>query len=140
MKKMLFVLFVSICLTVPGYAMTLAWDDYVDSSADGLRVYHSVNESTWSVLVDNIPTSFSATEVPDNPVDNVRVYYLLRAFNDSGESIDSNTVSYFWATGGGGTVGPAAVVGISLIDCSIFDSISDDGSLEWDLCKGRYQP
>ena len=140
MKKLLLALLISLCLTVQALSMTLAWDSYSDPEADVLRVYHSTDQATWTPLIDSIPTNMVAVELPDHTADNTRVYYLLRASGDAGEGPDSNVVSYFWTTDGGGRTGLGAVTGISLLDCSAYDAISDDGSLEWGLCDGRYQP
>ena len=116
MKKLISfisVVFLFTFLLTTSHAMTVAWDAYTDTEA---------------------------TEIPDNPNDQERVYYMMRAY-DSGEDAESgnsNVISYFWTTGGGGHTGPAGVGGVSLIDCGPLDNISDDGSPEWDICQGRH--
>lgn len=120
-------------------AMTLVWDPYSDELADSFTIYHSTDQSNWVELVENIPTSYIATEIPDG-ADNTRIYYMMRAVFADGESGNSNVVTYYWTTGGGGHTGPAAVGGVSLLDCGPLDNIADDGSPEWDICNERYQP
>ena len=143
MKKLISfisVVFLFTFLLTTSHAMTVAWDAYTDTEATDLRIYHSLDQSTWSLLVDSIPTNIVASEIPDNPNDQERVYYMMRAY-DSGEDAESgnsNVISYFWTTGGGGHTGPAGVGGVSLIDCGPLDTISDDGSPEWDICQGRH--
>lgn len=124
--------------------MTLAWDEYTDTAATDLRIYHSTDQTNWTVLVDSIPTSMVASEIPDNANNQERVYYMMRGANTTAtpeeESGNSNIVSYFWTTSGGGHTGPAGVGGISLIDCEPYDSKPDDGSPEWETCSNRYRP
>ena len=121
-------------------AMTLAWDAYTDTKATDLRIYSSLDQSTWAILLDSIPTGSVAAEIPDNPVDNQRVHYLMRAFDSvsSQESGDSNSISFYWTTGGAGFEGPAGVDSIKFLDCDPFDGIADDGTAEWGLCNGRF--
>ena len=144
MKKLLLALififiFIFIFTTTVG-AMTLTWDVYSDPVATNLRIYHSMDNTNWTaILIDDIPTNNIASEIPDGN-DNERVYYRMTA-NDSvnsEESTPSNTVSFYWTTGGSGHTGPAGIGGLRLLDCNPFDLITDDGSNDWDLCNNRY--
>lgn len=122
-------------------ALTTAWDSYTDPNANIFRIYSSLNESgPWAVLIDDIPLSHVAAEIPDHTTDNERVYYIIRAYDsvDDLESENSDIVSFYWTTGGGGYEGPSSVMGIRLLDCDPYDAIPDDGSPEWQICDGRY--
>ena len=126
-------------------AMTLAWDVYTDSKATNLRIYQSLDQTNWTILVDNIPTDMVASEIPDHTTDYERVYYMMRAADTTvptndpkHESPNSNVISYYWTTGGSGHTGPEAVNGVTLIDCGYYDNIPDDGSSQWDLCMNRH--
>ena len=137
-------LLVSLMLVVvpSAYALTLAWNSYSDTGATDLRIYHSLDQSEWTLLVDSIPTDMVASEIPDGSV-NTRVYYMMRAVdtnpNPDAESGNSNVVSYFWTTSGQGYTGPTAVGGITLINCGPLDNIPDDGSPEWEICNSRHK-
>ena len=142
--KILLSIFTSIVLVLllitSAHALTLAWDPYSDTVTTDLRIYTSIDKTTWSILVDSIPADEVASEIPDNLNDYERVYYMMRAYdsvNDE-ESGNSNVVSYFWTSGGSGHTGPAGVGGVRLLDCSSFDAIPDDGSAEWTLCNDRH--
>jgi len=104
-------------------AMNLKWDEYTDSSSSELRIYESTDPTeprTYTILIPGIPTSDVTVNVPTGP-DNTRVYYIIRAYSADldMESEDSNEVSYYWTTNGGGILGPAGVTGLTLIDCGI---------------------
>lgn len=99
-------------------AMALAWDTYSDPLATGLRLEESIDNSNWSTLVDNIPTSDTAVAVPTHQTENERVFYRLVAFNSTDVSSPSNVISYFWTTGGGGYKGLQTPGLIRFIDCS----------------------
>lgn len=98
-------------------AMALQWDSYTDSSADGLRILSSTDNINFSTLVDNIPTDKVVSTVPNGP-QNTRVYYKMIAFDGDVESTPTNTVSYYWDSQGGGSIGIQAPGTIRLIDCS----------------------
>lgn len=141
MKKLLGIL-VAAALLFSGtaFGQTIVWDTYTDTEADTLRIYQSSTKPyNWQELTFGIAKDNVAAEVPAGP-DNTRVYYKMNAHDSTNdmESSDSDVVSFYWTTGGGGTVGPAGVGGIRLLDCSTYDSITDDGSPEWDICAGRY--
>lgn len=125
------------------FGQTLVWDAYTDTEADSLRIYQSTtgDAGPWTAIVNSIPTDMIASDVPNGP-DNTRVHYMMRA-HSSGldvESSNSDTVSFFWTTGGGGSTGPAGIGGIRLLDCTEYDGVPDDGSDNWDICAGRHTP
>lgn len=143
MKKILVAIVIALFLFVTSAsALTVAWDTYNDPIATSLRIYSSTDNTNWTLLVPDIPTSSTSVQVPNHTVDNQRVYYLLRAHDSAGnqESGDSNVITFYWTTGGNGVVGPAPVTGIRPLDCSVHDTSPDDGSPEWDLCQGRHRP
>lgn len=115
--------------------MTLAWDTYTDLNATGLKIESSLDQSTWITLVDDIATNYVASEIPDNPTDDQRVYYRMKAFNGTEESEPSNIVSYYWTTDGGGHSGPAAVGGIRLLDCD--NILQDTNHADYNTCLNR---
>jgi len=139
--QIIIVLVLLFAIPLAANALTLAWNSYSDTGATDLRIYHSLDQSEWTLLVDSIPTDMVASEIPDGSV-NTRVYYMMRAVdtnpNPDAESGNSNVVSYFWLEGGGHT-GPSAVGGITLINCGPLDNIPDDGSPEWDICNSRHK-
>ena len=122
------------------HAMSVAWDQYTDTKATDLRIYSSVDQTNWSILVDSIPTDQVAAEIPNHSQDYQRVYYMMRAHDvvANEESPDSESISFYWTTGGQGHVGPAGIQGIKLLDCAPYDAIADDGSPEWGICNGRF--
>ena len=140
MRKILigFVLVLSLLLVNSAYSMTLAWDIYTDSNATGLKIESSIDQSVWATVVDNIPTTNVASEIPDNTTDDQRVYYRMKGFNATLESGPSNVVSYFWTTGGGGHSGPAPVGGVKLLDCD--EILLDDQHPNYNTCLNRNIP
>ena len=140
--QIIIVLVLLFAIPLAANALTLAWNSYSDTGATDLRIYHSLDQSEWTLLVDSIPTDMVASEIPDGS-ENTRVYYMMRAVdtnpNPDAESGNSNVVSYFWTTGGNGHTGPTAVGGITLINCGPLDNIPDDGSPEWEICNSRHK-
>ena len=141
MKRFIMTVIMLFLFVVPVNALTLAWDAYSDPEASVLRIYGGASESgSWAIVVGDIPTTYEASQLPDNPNDNERVYYTIRAYDSVNdlESANSNIVSFYWTTGGGGSEGAAAVSGIRFLNCNPYDAMPDDGSPEWAICDGRY--
>ena len=138
---LLSILFLLICSNT--YGMTVKWDTYTDTEASQLRIYKSTDQVNWDIEVTGIPTSYIASELPDGTA-NARIYYIMRAYSETLdlESGNSNTVSVFWSNNGDGSVtgitGPAGVGGLQLLDCSLYDGTTDDGSINWDTCSNRF--
>ena len=103
-------------------AMNLKWDSYEDSQVSELRIYQRTTPTGEYTLLDTglILPSEVTKSIPTGP-DNTRVYYIIRAYSSTlnMESENSNEVSYYWTTGGNGSIGPAGVTGLQLIDCGI---------------------
>lgn len=118
MKKLfLLVLAIVFGMATSASALTLAWDSYTDPDATGLRIEASTDGgANWSTLVDNIPTTYTAANIPDG-TEYTRVFYRMRAFNATDTSDPSNSVSFYWLPDGGGYEGLAPVNGIKLLDC-----------------------
>ena len=100
--------------------MALAWDEYTDSTATYLRLESSLttNPADFSTLVNDIARTAIGVAVPNHTTDNERVYYRIVAYNSGFESGPSNTVSFFWTTGGGGQEGLLKPGDIHFVDCS----------------------
>jgi len=138
LKKIIIALFLSLFLIGSANALTVAWDAYTDDTATGLRIESSIDQSTWSTAVDNIPTTNVASDIPDGP-DSTRVYYRMRAFDDAtpqNVSDPSNVISYFWTTGGGGHEGIAPVDGIKLLDCDAI--LQDANHPDYNTCVNKH--
>ena len=137
MKRFILALFLCLLLASPAVALTLEWDPYTDPDATGLRIYHSTDNVNFTLLVDSIPMDKVACEIPNGP-DYTRVYYHATGFNADGESLPSNTVSFMWSTGGGGSEGLLPMDTIRLLDCDAI--LQDPNHADYATCQGRYIP
>ena len=137
MKRTFLVFALCLLLASPAFPLTLAWDTYTDPDATGIKIYSSVNGTDFTLLVDNIPKTDVAVEIPDGP-DYTRVYYHATGFNATDESVPSNQISFMWSTGGGGTSGLGPVDGIHLLDCDTI--LQDPQHADYAICQGRHIP
>jgi hypothetical protein len=137
MKRIILALFLCLLLASPAAALTLAWDAYTDPNGTNLRIYHSADNTNFTILVDAIPINNVAAEFPDGP-DYTRIYYKMTAYNTEDESSPSNTVSFMWSTGGGGSEGLLPMDTIRLMDCDTI--LQDPNHADYTLCQGRYIP
>ena len=121
----------------PAAGLTLVWDAYDDPNATGIRIYHSTDNTNFTILVDNIPTDKVACEIPQGS-DYTRIYYHATGFNTDDESLPSNVVSFMWSTGGGGSEGLLPMDTIRLLDCE--SVLQDPNHADYATCQGRYIP
>lgn len=98
-------------------AMAVMWDQYTDPNATGLRIESSTDQSDWSIEKDNIDTGDTGASITAG-ADNTRVYYRMKAFNATDVSDPSNVVSFFWTTGGDGSVGLQTPGVAGFVDCT----------------------
>jgi len=124
--QIIIVLVLLFAIPLAASAVTVMWDLYNDEDATHLKIERSINGTTWTdekTAIDKGLTGAALTTQPDGTY----IYYRMKAYNTTSESIPSNVVDFTWdstTTGGGSSIQSPG--GFGFVDCTTATSPSPE--------------